>query len=686
MEMRANVLDRLRNRYGSNRVQEEPSLKGTKTVYPDVAVFFTSDCETPFLLVECSSFRTSHRKSRDLDEVSEAVAATEAKYGALVGPNAEFVFSGSGPEYTSYSDFPPIDQEYDDQPRPIRSQTELDFLVERALSAQRSVQDRPQKEVEAIDALFESLHLLLEARRVGISLGMDVGEQAVTELRGSLSSRHQGYRPNKKHDPQHLRVVSLLFNGFSLSRTEDHILESLFELTTEDKRGGEYSTPLDVARQMVRLTAPSDGDVVLDPAAGRGTILSLAAEQGAHGVGIELNASIVSLATFYIDLFDRDVEITPGDFFEAEEGSARLPSSVDHVIVDPPFNADIDHEDIPFADGRGRIYSQDAFLAKGLTLLEEEGRLTIAVPAEFLYNRRSRWIRETILQQFQLDSIIQIVDGPIYRYTSIDTAILTISNRSPLTDHAVNYEIIESPDDSTDALAEAVSAISTGESESILQSDLDDSLNIRMLTERESLRERLSETFKHITELSSVADLRTGGRPEGVVEDPSEDTIRYLSIGDVREGKSRQQDRYISREEATTIVDQSSVLLSTIGTDVLTYIPSEALVPDQQWAVLDFDSPEEALVYEAFLKSDLGTKQLNALKSGSTIKRVNLRDLREVFVPQFTDDEITERARAVRERQKEIERLEAERERLEREQEELVDDVTDLLSGGESNE
>ena len=679
------AVSRLEDKYGGEHVVVEPNLKSEQAVYPDIAVFRDSDHTKPFLLVEWSSLRTSHRAEQDLSEISEAVAGTEAPYGALLSPRVQFIFSGTGPGYRSYAHLPEIDGEESNERRPVQSRAELDFLIDRCLNAQAAVRPSHVRNDQAADEFLESLHLLLQLRNTNGIVPEEIEQSTISSLYTQIDDRYQWYHPGEELDYQFLAAAAGIFHGFSLDETEDEILESLFEISDDDRRGGEYATPLEVAKQMVRLAGPKSGDRVLDPAAGRGTILSLAAGEGAKGVGVEINPAVLRIATFYVDLFERDVEFTVGDFFQMEEDLMSY-GEFDQVIVDPPFGMRLDTEDIPYTDGRKNLKSEEAFIAQGLSLLKEGGRLTISVPSGFLHNARKGWFRKKILDEFQLDSVIQIINGPIYRYTSIDTAFITITKQSPAPDHKVQYAILESPEDPQNALSEAVSEIEAESADSILQGSLEGSWNIRLVTNQRSIQTSLEGQFSQIVDLHDVAEVSTGNPPNNLVEEEAKDTLTYLSISDIGKRKSRHGDRYIPRDEARIIADDSCVLLATLGEHTYTHIPSEPLAPAQDLAVLRFESPEEALVYETFLSSELGKKQVNALKSGSRIPRVNIRDLRELKVPLFSEEERRERAEAIREHQQKVRELEAKQTQLQEERESLVEDPSEFLTGGDDDE
>lgn len=679
------VVSLLEYKYGPERVVLEPSLDADQGVYPDAAVFEDEELTVPFLLVEWSSLRTGHRTEKDLREVSEAVSSTDAEYGALLGPNVRFIFSGSSPAFRSYADLPPLEGEVTTQRRPVESEAELDFLISRCMNAHDEIRRKHssyEHDQEVADEFLESLHLLIELRRQDLPAGGEVDPSVIDDVYVEIEQRHEWYESGEALDSRLVSSTAAVFNGFDLGRTEDSVLESLFEVTHNEKRGGAYSTPLEVARQMVRLAGTQPGDLVLDPAAGRGTVLSLAAGRGAHGEGVEINPAVLRIATFYVDLFDRDVHFTVGNFFEKD----RVQDPFDRVIVDPPFNMRLEDVEIPYTEGRDTLMSEEAFIAKGLSLLEDGGTVTISVPSGFLDNQRRNWFRELVLDTFELRSIVQFVDGPLYRHTSIDTAIVTLSNQSAAPDHEVQYAIIDSPEDPEMALRHAASNIDEGTAKSIPQNQLESSWDIRKVVAQRSVRADLEAEYANLTHLEDIADVSMGNRPENLLEKEHEDTLRYLSISNIGKGRDRHGDRYIPRENTKTIADETCVLIATIGDYTYTHIPSDPVAPAQDLAVVQFGTSEEALVYEAFFESELGQRQIDSYKSGSRISRVNISDLREMLVPNFSSENIQSTADDIRSHRQQTKELERRQKELEQEKESLDREVSDFLSGGDDDE
>ena len=684
-DFRSEILSRIKTQYGSDRVAAEPTLSGKSTLHPDFVVFRSPEQKEPFLIIESSSLRTSHREQKDMRRVQEMLNNSGASFGAIVSPDVEFVFSIVDSSVYSLSRFPDMDQDTSTSNRPIQSKSELEFVINRCIEAHNALRSGPRHEEEATDEFIESVHLLLEGHRTNIDV-KEAKQTSVSDLYSSIGDRHSWYQKEGELDAALLRETASVFNAYDLFDTDETILESFFEIASKDQTGSQYSTPVAVARAMVQLSGVQQGEDVLDPAAGRGTLLSIAAAKGGKAFGIEINPAILRLATFYVDLFGREINFVVGDFFSPDTVEKLDGGDFDKILIDPPMGMNVDGKDVPYTKGRSTIKSEEAFLAKSLSLLTEGGSITIAVPAGFLTNVRSAWIRELVLDEYTLDSIIQIRDGPLYTHTSIDTAFVSVSKAPAPSDHKVNYEVVESPENPTDGLRNAVSRILEGESESIPQADIEDSFDIQLLKSQRTLESKLENRFPELTVLESVANVSAGNPPTDLVSEPVVNTLKYLSISDVSEGDSQHGDRYISEDETRIVADESCVLLSTLGENAYTVIPSKPLAPAQDLAVVQFSTPEEALVYETFLSSDIGQNQIAAYKSGSRIPRINIRDIRRLKVPKFSTDEINEQAQKIRDYQQRVEELETKQRELNNEREALREQASDSLLGGDFDE
>lgn len=679
------VVNLLEAEYGSERIVIEPRFEAEKAYYPDIAVLQNIENMEPFLIVEWSSLRTNHRVEKDLKVISETISETTATYGALFGPGVQFVFSKPGSIYRSYGELPQPDSEAPTKRRAIQSKSELAFLVELALDAIESTKEIPQRRGGSTAEFFEAIQLLLELRHSEISSVDDINQEVISELYSQLSWNFSADQTTHEVDHRFVTATAELFNGYEFSTTDNEILELLFDYIEYDKREGAYSTPLQIAEQLVRLSEIEPGHRVLDPASGHGSILSLAANKGAITTGVEINEEVFRKAKFLTKLQNQETDYILGNFFELEEDQFDN-TNFDRVISNPPFGMNIDGGKIPGIDRKKNVTSEVGFIAKSLALLGENGRITLSVPANFLHSARDEWFRIHICQNHQIESLIQLVDCPIYTHTNIDTAIITISNKQPDEKHEVKCAVLDSPNNPPQALDEAVTSIVSDDAETINQKELKKSWDLYLLRKQNTVQEHLRSRFEHLVSLEDVASVSSGNPPNELVETQGDDDLVYLSISDIGKQKSRHGDRFIPREQARIVADESCVLLSTLGEYTYTHVPSEPVAPAQDLAVIRFESPQHAKVYEYFFSTDLWNDQLQAFKSGSHIPRVNIRDLRELMVPKFTDEEIEKRARAIlilNKREQDLERKLAE---FDTNSLSLIEDPDEFLGGGIGNE
>jgi hypothetical protein len=193
------------------------------------------------------------------------------------------------------------------------------------------------------------------------------------------------------------------------------------------------------------------------------------------------------------------------------------------------------------------------------------------------------------------------------------------------------------------------------------------------ITQLDKTGQELREKYPEVREIQSVANEIRGGtkKPDEIFESPGADRLPYVNISDVQNDEFSE---YLEVTSDPVVADETDVLLSVTGAKIHVHHPSEEIAPSSMWAVIRFSTEEEALVYAHFLDTDLARRQLESMQGGSTIQHIPIRRLREMLVPDFSEQEIEEKAEAVRER---LNRL-AE---LEERQAELEDDLEDLFGG-----
>jgi type I restriction enzyme M protein len=219
----------------------------------------------------------------------------------------------------------------------------------------------------------------------------------------------------------------------------------------EGRDGGEYFTPPQIVRLMIRLVAPfEDGDRFHDPTCGSGGMLVEAAyhyrdEQGGDYskltfTGQELNPDIYAMAKMNLFLHGLSGDIRRGDSlanpqFE-EEGDL---DTFDYVLANFPFSADWPkddlqddkwgrfdwHEKLPRAD-RGDY----AFIMHMAEQLNETGQAAIVIPHGVLFRKHESRYREPMIDNDLLEAVVGLPEN-LFQNNSIPSAILLLNRDKP---------------------------------------------------------------------------------------------------------------------------------------------------------------------------------------------------------------------------------------------------------------
>lgn len=134
-----------------------------------------------------------------------------------------------------------------------------------------------------------------------------------------------------------------------------------------------------LAESVILHTTDPD-DVVLDPFAGYGTTLVVAARLGRRAIGVELVSEHVEIARSRIG---GDARLVQGD---ARELATLVDGPVDLVFTSPPYMPSVDHPENPLTgytsdDGDYRTYLRElgSVFAQAATLLRPGGHLVVNV-------------------------------------------------------------------------------------------------------------------------------------------------------------------------------------------------------------------------------------------------------------------------------------------------------------------
>jgi type I restriction enzyme M protein len=307
--------------------------------------------------------------------------------------------------------------------------------------------------------------------RTGPELVKHINDELLPALRGLAGSDEQrviaavfGETYNRMLSGYILRDVINLMGGVNFNSADDiHTLSHLYESMLKEMRdaagdSGEFYTPRPVVRFIVERVAPKLGERVLDPAAGTGGFLVEAYDylsrqqrtaedratlQARSLYGVEKKPMPYLLGMMNLLLHGleqpnlrRDnalirplIEIGDKDRFEV-------------IVTNPPFGGEEERGiQLNFPEATRASETALLFLQFIMRSLRPGGRCGMVVPNGTLFGDGvSARIKEMLLQDFNLHTIVRLPNGVFAPYTSIPTNLLFFDRPGP-TNEIWYYEL-----------------------------------------------------------------------------------------------------------------------------------------------------------------------------------------------------------------------------------------------------
>jgi type I restriction enzyme M protein len=287
--------------------------------------------------------------------------------------------------------------------------------------------------------------------------GGDRRDVIANVFRGTLNRMVSGYI---------LREVLEVIDAINFTSSEEiHTLSALYESMLKEMRdasgdAGEFYTPRAVVRFMVKMVDPRLGESVLDPACGTGGFLvetfehirqecdsveKLGLLQRGTIFGIEakplpyllcqMNLLLHGLEFPHID-YTNSLAVRIGEIGERER--------VDVILTNPPFGGEEERSILQnFPADKQTTETALLFLQLIMRKLRRQprgGRAAIVVPNGTLFGDGiAAKIKEELLTEFNLHTIVRLPNGVFSPYTSIPTNLLFF-DRTGATESIWYYE------------------------------------------------------------------------------------------------------------------------------------------------------------------------------------------------------------------------------------------------------
>ncbi len=233
-----------------------------------------------------------------------------------------------------------------------------------------------------------------------------------------------------------------------------HMFGSIYEQILRDLQSagnaGEFYTPRAVTEFIVNRVAPALAETVLDPACGTGGFLTNVIEykrsrfvkspadeevlhQSVHGVEKKTLPHMLCTTNMILHGIDVPINVRHDNTLARPLRDYGPGDRVNVIVTNPPFGGmEEDGIENNFPASFRTRETADLFLTLIIHLLKTAGRAAVVLPDGFLFGEgiKSR-IKEKLLTECNLHTIVRLPNGVFNPYTGIKTNILFFTKGTP---------------------------------------------------------------------------------------------------------------------------------------------------------------------------------------------------------------------------------------------------------------
>jgi len=252
-----------------------------------------------------------------------------------------------------------------------------------------------------------------------------------------------------------MRQVINKINEIDFNSSDDrHLFNDIYEKILKDLQSagnaGEYYTPRAVTQFMVDMVAPKLGEKLLDPACGTGGFLVCSIEnirnkyvknvkdeeilqKSIFGVEKKALPHLLCVTNMMLHEIDVPVQISHDNTLSTPLRNYGPKDRVDVVVTNPPFGGmEEDGIESNFPKSFRTRETADLFLVLIMHRLKDGGRAAIVLPDGTLFGEGIKTrIKEKLLNECNLHTIIRLPNGVFNPYTGIKTNLLFFTKGEP---------------------------------------------------------------------------------------------------------------------------------------------------------------------------------------------------------------------------------------------------------------
>lgn len=237
------------------------------------------------------------------------------------------------------------------------------------------------------------------------------------------------------------------------SSSDIHTMATLYESLLRETRdaagdSGEFYTPRPVIKFMVEQSFPKLGESILDPACGTGGFLVEAHRELTEGkkLGIvaerQLRNNLRGIEKkslpYLLCMMNMLLHNVPDPLIAHDNALTRMmrekgPSTkVNLVLTNPPFGGEEESSVAnQFPTGYQSRETALLFVKAIIDKLKPDGRCAIVLPNGFLFDGRGRKLREDLITNCNLHTVVRLAQGVFAPYTQIPANLLFFDRTGP---------------------------------------------------------------------------------------------------------------------------------------------------------------------------------------------------------------------------------------------------------------